>query len=72
MGQRARFERYAADMLYLIATGQRADPELLERFGAQVDEVYRNPFKRQRRQPQTAAEIREYIIMRLEGGKAWI
>lgn len=66
LGQRARFERFAAEMLYIIAAGKRIDTERTERFSAQLDQVYKNPFERRRAQPQTAAEIKAYILERVE------
>ena len=44
LGQTARFERFAADMLYMIASGRKYDMDAVEMFGKQVDEVWKNPF----------------------------
>lgn len=65
-GQTARFERFAADMLYNIATGGHIDTNKVERFGRQLEEVYRNPFERKVQGPQTAAEIKQYLLDKLE------
>lgn len=66
IGQRARFERFAAEMLYMIAAGARIDTNRVDRFGIQLDEIYRNPFEK-KEQPMTAEEIKRYIIKRLVG-----
>ena len=60
-GQRARFERYAANLMYIIAAGQKLDTDRAEKFIEQVDDVYRNPFERKKK-PKTAAEIKEHIL----------
>lgn len=70
--QRARFERFAADMLYIIAAGSRIDPDRTERFGKQVEDVFRNPFVKQVKKPETAAEIKEYMIKKIEETLQWI
>lgn len=63
LGQRARFERFAANMLYTIASGRNIDTDRVETFGAQLDEVYSNPFgKKKEKGPQTAAEVKDYIL----------
>lgn len=69
LGQRSRFERYAADMLYTIAAGMKIDTDKATRFWDQVDKVYENPFDRkiQKKQPYTAEEIKQYLICKLEG-----
>lgn len=70
MGAHARAERFVANMVYRIAAGQRIDPDATPMFGEQLDEVYANPFerlKKKKKQPQTFAEIREYVIGLLEG-----
>ena len=66
LGQRGRFERFAAEMLYIMAAGAHIDTNRVERFGVQLDEIYRNPFEK-KEQPMTAAEIKRYIIKRLVG-----
>ena len=63
MGQRARFERFAANMLYMIASGRNIDTDRVETFGAQLDEIYANPFgAKKEKGPQTAAEVKDYIL----------
>ena len=64
-GQTARFQRYAASMLYAIAGGQKIDMNRTEPFGRQIDDIYRNPFQRRGVGLQTRKEIEEYIIRRL-------
>lgn len=64
MNQQARFERYAADMLFAIASGIKIDAEKSPRFREQIDEMYANPFEAKRAkqsQPKTAEEIKQYI-----------
>ena len=61
LGQTARFERFAAGLLHLIAAGQKIDPDKTPKFSAQVDEVYRNPFI-QEEKPMTADEIKQHIV----------
>ena len=60
--QTARFERFAANLLYTIAAGKQIDPDKAERFGTQVDEVYKNPFTYHEEQPMTAAEIKQHLL----------
>lgn len=64
VGQRARFERYAADMLFMLASGQRVDAEKTPRFVTIVDEIYRNPFVR-REKPMSAEDIRKYTLRKV-------
>lgn len=56
----------------MIAAGQKIDADRAERFGAQVDKLYVNPFEKRtkKRQPYTAKEIKEYVLCLLEG-KEW-
>ena len=61
LSQEARFERFAADMLFAIASGIKIDKDKSPRFGQQVDEIYANPFTRKQNEQMTAAEIKEYI-----------
>jgi len=64
VGQRARFERYAAEMLFIIASGQHVDAEKSPRFGTIVDEIYRNPFVK-REKPMSAEDIRQYTLRKV-------
>ena len=64
-GQTARFERFAASMLYAIAAGRKIDTAKSEPFSKQVEEIFRNPFRQRPAGPQTRKEIEEYIIKRL-------
>lgn len=67
MNQQARFERFAASMMYALAAGIRIDTDKTEPFSRQVNELYKNPFeeKKQKNQPETAAEIRAHILSRI-------
>ena len=53
-------------MLYFIAAGKHIDTDRTERFGAQVDRIHRNPFKKEKPQPRTAREIKDYIVGRIK------
>lgn len=64
-GQTARFQRFAASMLFAIAGGQKIDLDRSEPFSRQIEDIYRNPFQRRAAGPQTRKEIEEYIIRRL-------
>ena len=64
-GQRARFERFAADLLFTIASGKHIDDVRSVRFGKILDELYANPFEKKAKQPQTKAEITEYISKKI-------
>ena len=73
LGQTARFERFAAGLLFKLAAGQKIDPEKSEPFSAQVETIYSNPFEEQKKaEPMTAAEIKSYLLekmkARLHGG----
>ena len=63
-GQTARFERFVANMLYVIAKGHRIDPEQVEPFGVQLDEIYKNPFRKPENE-MTAEEIKQHVLERL-------
>lgn len=52
-------------MLYTIAAGAKIDTGKVERFRAQLDDIYANPFKKTK-QPQTAAEVKEHLIQRID------
>lgn len=49
----------------MLATGQRIDSRTAERFGALVDRIYQNPFKK-RSDVMTAPQIVQYVLQRLE------
>jgi len=73
LGQRARFERYAADMLFMIAAGQKIDTNRTDRFSKKVGEIYRNPFVAVQKKPETKAEIVDYIYQKVEEARQeWI
>lgn len=65
LGQRARYERYTADLLYMIAAGVKIDTSKVERFGTIVDKVYENPFIVSK-EPKTAAEVKQYLIGKID------
>lgn len=73
MNQQARFERFAADMLFAIASGIKIDAEKSPRFREQIDEMYANPFetnKAKQSNQMTAEEIKQYVrgkIRKLRG-----
>lgn len=67
LGQRARFERYAADMLFAIASGTKIDAERSPRFTFHVEEVWKNPFEKKTDEPMTAEEIKAHILQKIEG-----
>lgn len=69
--QTAQFERFMASLTRTIAAGQHIDPEASPRFSDLMDERRRNPFEKRKRQPETAEEIKQYVLCRLEG-KEWI
>ena len=66
MGQRARFERFSADMLFVIASGERIDKDRAPHFADILEKTYANPFEKKQNQPMTAAEIKQYILEKLE------
>lgn len=65
-GQRAKFERFTAELLYTIAAGKHIDDVRSPKFGKILDDLYANPFEKRKRgkQPETAAEIVAYICGR--------
>ena len=65
LGPRARFERYAADMLYWIAAGKHIDPDRSPRFSDLIDDVYRNPFKKKKTEKMTAEDIKQHLLQRI-------
>lgn len=72
LGPRARFERFAADMLFEIAAGIKIDAKRSERFSKQIDEIYRNPFVPVKKSPKTKDEIVNYIYQKVEEARQWI
>ena len=68
MGQMSRFERFAADMLYVITSGGHLDTDVVKRFGEQLDEIYANPFeKRVPDKKMTAADIKDHVASKIKG-----
>jgi len=72
LGQGPRYERFMAKMMYIVAGGKHIDMDATDDFSVQVDAAYENPFKKQlqKRQPETAEEIKQYVLCLLEG-KEW-
>lgn len=66
MGPEARWRRYAADLLHIIASGKQIDMERTPRYGEILAEIYHDPFEKKVKAPETAAEITSYIVGRLE------
>ena len=64
-GQRARYERFIADLLFVMASGNHIDESKSKRFGDIVDQVYKNPYAKAPKE-MTAEEIKQYIVQRLE------
>ena len=60
-GLTARYQRYTAEMLFMIASGRKLDPDRSTTFREIVEKIYRNPFEKKRPQPQTAEEIKAYV-----------
>ena len=48
----------------MIASGQHIDTEKSPRFGAIVDEIYKNPFAK-REKPMSAEDIRKYTLRKV-------
>ena len=69
--QTAQFERFMASLMRVVAAGQHIDPDVSPRFSGIMEEAKRNPFEKRKRQPETAEEIKQYVLCRLEG-KEWI
>lgn len=51
-----------AEMVYVIASGEKIDMDRTKRFGVQLDEVYANPFEKKQQKPTSAAEIKNYML----------
>lgn len=66
MGPEARWRRFTADLLHILAAGQHIDPERTPKYGEILNEIYHNPFEKKLPQPETAEEIKAYIVGRLE------
>ena len=49
----------------MIASGQKIDPDRSTTFSEIVAKVYRNPFEKKIEKPETAEEIKAYIVRRL-------
>ena len=65
LGQQARYERFMANMLFILASGKHIDMDQSPDFKYQVDEAFKNPFVERKQAPQTAEEIKQYILQRL-------
>ena len=66
MSQSGRFERFVAQMVYILAGGRHIDMDATPGFSAQLDEVYANPFEKKQPMPQTAEEITSYVLNLVE------
>lgn len=66
MGQAARYQRYTAELLFVIASGQRIDPDKSPKFKDILQEIYRDPFEKKAPQPMTAEEIKSYLVRKME------
>ena len=55
-----------ADLLFILASGQHIDPDRTPRFREILEDVYRNPFEKSVKQPETAEEIISYICGKVE------
>lgn len=66
LGQRSRFERFAADMLYFAAAGKQIDTDRTPRFADQLESVFKNPFEKAEKK-MTAEEIRQYTLNKIRG-----
>lgn len=67
LGQRARYERFMASMIYALAAGKKIDTARSKPFSELIDEVYANPFKNRRPEKEMSAqEIKDYIVSKLE------
>lgn len=67
-GPRARFEHFAADMLYAIAAKGTIDTDKTRRFGELLEDVYRNPFEKRKADPKrdmSASEIKDYLVQKI-------
>ena len=67
LGHTARYERFVAQMVYVLAGGKHIDMERVPNFSSQIEEMYENPFAKKAPQPQTAKEIKEHVLRLLEG-----
>lgn len=63
-GPRAKFERYAADMLYVVASKGQLDTDTAKRFGEILEEYYANPFEKKKKK-MSAADIKSYVSEKL-------
>ncbi len=67
-GREAQFDRFVANLLYVIASGKRIDDTRTPKFGKILEDLYENPFtkKKRKKQPKTSAEIKNYICGRIQ------
>ena len=64
-GPRAIFERFTADMLYVIASGDKIDKDRVERFGERLERYYDNNTGEQKKK-MTAAEIKDHVAGKIK------
>lgn len=67
LSQHSRYERFMAQMVYVLAGGKKIDMDVVQGFSGQIEEIYENPFKK-KPQPMTAEEIKNHVLRLLEGG----
>lgn len=61
MGEKARFMRYTAQCLWIMAIGKQADQTLFRPYSETVfDDVYRNPFMK--KSEETGQEIIDKLL----------
>lgn len=51
-----------ANMAYVTASDRKLDTNKAEPFSDQIDEIFKNPFKVQKKKPQTTQEIYDYVL----------
>ena len=67
-GPRAMFERFSAEMLYVIASGDHIDKDRVERFGTRLERYFANPFEKLKPEKKmTAAEIKDHVAEKIKG-----
>lgn len=66
-GPLAMFERFSAEMLYVIASGDHIDKDRVERFGARLERYFANPFESLTPEKKmTAADIKDHVAGKIK------
>ena len=65
IGEEARFRRYAAQMLRIIAADRKLDYDGSASFGDQMDAVYANPFETKENEELTTEQIVNRVLEKL-------